>query len=381
MRSGIVIIVVLLLVGCRSLPEGALAGAELPEHPQLLWEHRHNVRTVASPLAYDGMILFCDKHGQLKGLDEDTGEELLSIALGADMEASFAIADSTLYVGMIDGRVRALSLKDGSEHWSFETEGQIAAAPVLATIDNQQRLFVGSYDNNMYTLSPQTGRLIHRIETGYYINGAAVLWHNYALFGGCDAWVRIVDGTTGESTDSLLLDAYIPASPVVETLAVGDGMSEMGNQVYVADYRGDVYELTLSEGRIQNHRKLLSAADDDDGGMLSVPVVTEDAVYVLTPNRRLVCLDRKDGKERWHAVLKGDVGECSPVLVDDRLLVCTKTGVVTIHDAATGQQLWEYETGEQIISQPVVGESRFYIQTARGTLLCFGERIDRVSSF
>lgn len=353
----------LLLTGCRSLPEGTSVNAELPEHPQLLWEHRHNVRTVASPQAYNGMILFCDKHGEMRGLDESTGEALLQLTLGSDMEASFTIVDSTLYLGMIDGRVRCLSLTDGSERWNYETEGQIAAAPVLTTIDNQRRLFVGSYDNYMYTLSPQTGRLVHRVETGYYINGAAAIWQKYAIFGGCDAWVRIVDGTTGESTDSLKLDAYIPASPVVA-----------GNQVYIADYRGDVYELTLSEGRIANHRKLLAAADDADGGMLSVPVVTKDAVFLLTPDRRLVCLDRQDGQERWHVVLKGETGECSPVLADERLLACTKTGVVTIHDAATGRQLWEYETGEQIISQPVVGESRFYIQTARGTILCFGEK-------
>ena len=93
-----------------------------------------------------------------------------------------------------------------------------------------------------------------------------------------------------------------------------------------------------------------------------------------TPNRRLVCLNRRDGQERWHVALKGETGESSPVLAGERLLVCTKTGVVTIHDASTGQQLWEYETGEQLIAQPVVGEDRFYIQTARGTLLCFGEK-------
>lgn len=355
-------VVVLILTGCRALPEGTGTNAELPEHPQLLWEHRHNVRTVASPLAYNGMILFCDKHGEMRGLDTDTGEEQLSLSLGSDMEASFTIEDSTLYVGMIDGQVRSLSLTDGSEQWSFETEGQIAATPVLTTINGQRRLFVGSYDNYMYTLSPQTGKLIHRVETGYYINGTVALWQHYAIFGGCDAWVRIVDGATGESTDSLKLDAYIPASPVV-----------VGDNAYVADYRGDIYELTFSDGRIVSHRKLLTASDDD-GGMLSVPVVTDDAVFLLTPNRRLVCLSRKDGQEKWHVALKGETGESSPVLVDERLLVCTKTGVVTIHDATTGQQLWEYETGEQIIAQPVVGEDRFYIQTARGTLLCFGEK-------
>lgn len=352
----------LLLVGCRSLPEGAMTTAELPDHPQLLWEHRHNVRTVASPLAYNGMILICDKHGQMKGLDEDTGEELLSLTLGSDVEASFTIEDSVLYIGQIDGQIRSISLTDGTERWNYMTEGQISAAPVLTTVNGQRRLFVGSYDNYMYTLSPQTGELVHRVETGYYINGAAAAWQNYALFGGCDAWVRIVDGATGELSDSLQLDAYIPASPVIYE-----------NQAYVADYRGDIYELTLSRGRFVNHRKLLSATDND-GGMLSVPIVTGDVVYTLTPDRRLVCLDRCNGHRRWSTLLKSDAGESSPVLVGARLLVCTKSGIVTIHDASTGQQLWEYDAGEQIISQPVIGEDYFYIQTARGTLMCFGEK-------
>ena len=122
-----------LLTGCRSLPESMSVNAELPEHPKLLWEHRHNVRTVASPDAYNGMVLTCDKHGQMVGLDEETGEQRLSLALGSDMEASFTIEDSTLYVGMLDGKVRSLSLPDGSERWNFATEGQILAKPTLSS--------------------------------------------------------------------------------------------------------------------------------------------------------------------------------------------------------------------------------------------------------
>ena len=353
----------LLLTGCRSLPEGANTITVLPHHPQLLWEHRHEVRTVASPKAYDGMILFCNKHGQMIGLDEDTGEKQFNISLGSDVEASFTIEDSILYVGQIDGQIRSLSLSNGNELWNYQTEGQIAATPVLATISGQRRLFVGSYDNYMYTLSPQTGQLIHRVPTEYYINGAVGIWQDFALFGGCDSWVRMVNGITGEASDSLRLDAYIPASPIV-----------VENNVYIADYLGNVYELTLGEGRILNHRKLLTAKKDDDGGMLSTPVVTDKDIFLLTPNRRLVCLDRRSGRECWHTVLKGDVGESSPVLVKDRLLVCTKTGVISIHDASTGQQFWEYETGEQIITQPIVGNNCFYVLTARGTLLCFSEK-------
>ncbi|MBO7487803.1 MAG: PQQ-binding-like beta-propeller repeat protein, partial [Bacteroidales bacterium] len=32
----------------------------------------------------------------------------------------------------------------------------------------------------------------------------------------------------------------------------------------------------------------------------------------------------------------------------------------------------EYDTGEDILTCPAVSEGRFYIVTAKGTLLCFG---------
>lgn len=352
---------IVLLSSCRSLPETSSLNAELPDHPELLWEHRSQVRTVAPPQYYDGLILSCDKHGLMHGLNENTGEEQLSLHLGADMEAPFTVVDSVLYVGMVDGRIRCLSLIKGKELWEYETEGQIASKPVLGTMNMHERLFVGSYDNYMYILSPDEGKLIHRTETGYYINGSAAIWQNYAIFGGCDAWIRMVNGITGETADSLLLDAYIPASPVVE-----------GNTVYVADYRGNIYELLLSENKIISHRKLRISSDEDEG-MLSMPVISSNSLFLLSSSRQLICINRKDGSEKWHVSLKGDVGECTPVLVENKLLVCTKTGVVTIHDAIDGHQLWEYETGEQIISQPLVGESRFYVQTAQGTLLCFGD--------
>ncbi|MBP5171126.1 MAG: PQQ-binding-like beta-propeller repeat protein, partial [Bacteroidales bacterium] len=40
---------------------------------------------------------------------------------------------------------------------------------------------------------------------------------------------------------------------------------------------------------------------------------------------------------------------------------------------ADGRLLWEYETGEQVVASPVVSGGRFFILTAKGSLLCFGE--------
>jgi outer membrane protein assembly factor BamB len=60
-------------------------------------------------------------------------------------------------------------------------------------------------------------------------------------------------------------------------------------------------------------------------------------------------------------------------VADDAVVVCTRTGVVSVLDAESGELRWEYDAGEQIVASPAVVKDHFYILTSRGTLLCFGE--------
>ena len=72
-------------------------------------------------------------------------------------------------------------------------------------------------------------------------------------------------------------------------------------------------------------------------------------------------------------MLKGDAGDSSPLVCNDKLMVCTKSGIVSILRAKDGSLEWEYDTGEQIVASPAVIKGRFFILTTRGTLFCFGE--------
>ena len=237
--------------------------------------------------------------------------------------------------------------------------GQISGSPNLVG----DQLLVGSYDNSMYTFDTKTGRKTGQFETGYYINGTAAVWKHYMMFGGCDSWVRVVDVSTGEMTDSLELDSYVPASPAI-----------LDDVACACDYNGNVYEMQIDNGKIKSHRKLLStSADNDgqDGGVVSMPTLTHNEVYILSGDRYLSCIDRSSGKVRWKKMLRGMTGECSPLVALDKVLVCTKDGHVSIHDSADGTELWHYEAGEPIIASPAIISDRFFILTSRGTLLCF----------
>ena len=71
-------------------------------------------------------------------------------------------------------------------------------------------------------------------------------------------------------------------------------------------------------------------------------------------------------------MLKGNVGESSPVVCDNKIIVCTKTGIISILNAEKGELLWEYDTGEQIVGSPAIIKDHFMILTTKGTLFCFG---------
>jgi len=249
----------------------------------------------------------------------------------------------------------ALSLASCDTLWTFKAYGQISGAPNLIG----SSLVFGSYDNFMYSVNATSGEELARFESGYYINGSVARWNGYALYGGCDGWLRMVDVGNGAEVAAEELQAYIPASAAVRD-----------NAAYVNDYAGNLYEFSLANGSMKLERILYAA---DEGQCTSMPAVSANMVCYLGGDGYLRAFNRASGKEMWSTLLAGKTGESSPLICRNRAIVCSKSGQVAILDAATGAQKWEYDTGEQIVGSPAVVKGRFYVLTAKGTLLCFGK--------
>ena len=332
----------------------------LPNEPVLLWTYKTDSRTSSSPVVSNGVTYWSDKRGFIRGVNFN-GEQVFDYDFQTAIEATPMIYDSVMYIGRIDGIMTAISLSQKDTLWNFETMGQLSASANCAYINNKQTVVFGSYDYYLYCLDIASGKEINRFESGYYINGAVAVQERYVLFGGCDAWLRVIDCQSGIASDSLLLDEYIPASPAI-----------MDNYCYIGDYSGNIYELQLEKGKIVAHKKIAQAAADD-AAFVSVPAVTAESLFFLTDDQNLHSISRKDGKVNWKYLMKGKSGESSPVVCKDKIIVCSKNGFVYILDANSGNLVWEYDAGEQIIASPAVIKNRFYILTAKGTLFCFGD--------
>ncbi|MDR0836015.1 MAG: PQQ-binding-like beta-propeller repeat protein [Tannerella sp.] len=334
---------------------------KLPENPQLLWTYKSDSRTSSSPVIYDRTVYWVDKRGQVYGIDTN-GERIFTYDFATAVEASPMISDSILYIGRIDGFMSALSLTAKDTVWNFETLGQISATPNIGVFKDNETVIFGSYDNNLYCLDKSTGKLISSFESGYYINGAVALMQNFFVSGGCDAWLKIIDGENSIVSDSLKVDTYIPSSPAID-----------GNDCYIADHSGNVYALVIEKGKILSSKKMV-AATEDNGSFVSVPALSPSTLYILSDDHYLYAIDRQTSETQWKYLQKGISGESSPLVCHDKIISCTRSGVVSLLDARKGELLWEYDTGEQITASPAVVNGKFYILTAKGTLFCFGEK-------
>ncbi|MDR2979551.1 MAG: PQQ-binding-like beta-propeller repeat protein [Bacteroidales bacterium] len=334
---------------------------KLPESPVLLWSYKSGARTASSPVVNNGTVYWCDKRGKIYGVDIQ-GNLVFNYDMQTAVEATPMISDSILYIGRIDGSMSAVSLSKKDTLWNFETMGQVSASPNIANFEGKKAIVFGSYDNFLYCIHSKNGKKISRFKSGYYINGAVALWKEYVVFGGCDSWIRIINTVTGITTDSLKVDTYVPASP-----AISD------DYCYIADHSGNVYELLLKDGKIAHSKKIMISTSESST-LVSVPAVSDKIVFILSDDRNVYAIDRKDGSVKWKFLQKGDSGESSPVICNDKVMVCTKTGIVSILDAKTGKLIWEYDTGEQIAASPAIIKDHFYIVTTKGTLFCFGEK-------
>ena len=337
----------------------AYTNVSLPDKPALLWSFKSDSYTKSSPVVYNGVAYWSNRRGHIFGVNQD-GKQIFDIDMKTAIDATPMIYNSILYIGRVDGFLYAISLEKQDILWSFETWGQIMASPNWMNFEDKEAIIVGSYDNNMYCINSKDGKLINRFESGYYINGAVAQNDHYIVFGGCDGWIRVVDCISGIQTDSLDVEIYIPASPAISN-----------NTCYIADHSGNLYEIILNKGKIVSSKKIIESKDENSN-FVSVPAVSDKMVFVVSDDRYLYAIYRNNGSTAWKYLLKGDTGESSPVICKNKLLVCTKTGIVSIHDAKTGELLWEYDTGEQIIASPAVIKGHFYILTQKGTLFCFG---------
>ncbi|NQU42003.1 PQQ-binding-like beta-propeller repeat protein [bacterium] len=292
--------------------------------------------------------------GLLVALDLSTGEEKWRIQLDSGLAGAPAWHEDRLYV--VDDFGRAVCLdasRPDTPLWVFEgPQAECHSAPAC----DGERVYFGTYDQNLYALDIRTGQAVWTYAVDGPIHGAAALKEGRIYAAGCDALLRALDTTSGTLLWSLDMGSYAAANPAIRNGAL-----------YVGHFGGEVLAVDL-----QKHESIWTY-DPLTGGepFYASCVVTENFVVTGGRDGKVHGLDRKSGRRRWLFPTGGDV-DGSPVVAGDKVFVGSGDGTFYVLNMTNGELLWKYVSGAAFSAPPAVTTGRILIGDEEGQLLCFG---------
>jgi outer membrane protein assembly factor BamB len=265
-----------------------------------------------APAVANGVVYVATERGNqyLEAFDATTGTQLWSAPVGS--YCSPAVADGTVYLTGLDGRLYAFDAASGALRWNTPN---ISLGPFSSPSAAKGMAYVGSGDGNLYAFDAATGTQQWTAQTG---------------------------------------------GPVDSSPAVVNGV------VYIGSEDGSVYAFSARTGALR-------WSTPTGGAILGSAAVANGTVYIGSFDGNLYALDSKTGAVRWtwqstyggwiESAIAVANGVVYPV-VDDMFLYAV--------DTANGTELWSWHLGSQTRSSPAVANGIVYIGSWEGTLHAFG---------
>ncbi|HLB99713.1 MAG TPA: PQQ-binding-like beta-propeller repeat protein [Candidatus Bathyarchaeia archaeon] len=288
--------------------------------------------------------------------------------------------------------------------WKFKTKGAVISSPSVA----DGIVYVGSQDKNIYALGAWSGNLIWKFTTLSAIESSPAVANGKVFTGGDDGNVYSLDAYSGNLLWKTFVNGNLPYT--YGSLVLKSSPAAVGDRVYIGSLDGYLYALNANNGNIEWKTKT-------EGPILSSPAVTNGAVYFTAEEPTvgaLYKLDANTGAIIWKQQLPyeyqftggtemmgspsvaagmvfassnlrtyyginettGDIVwtftdpgamefiVSSPIYVDGKLFIIDKFNIACL-DAANGQTIWSFFTGDELYVSPSYADGKIYIVTSQ----------------
>ena len=344
-----------------------------PPRGEVKWQFTGVAPIAASPTVVDGRVYLSTGDRTVVALDSETGEQIWQHNTTGPIDSSVAVAGEMAFVGLRDGRVLALERFTGEVRWEFRTSGPIHRSPVV----QGGELYIGSDDFRVYALDAMTGQLRWSYRTGGRISSSAAVNKDVVAVTSEDKHLYVIDRATGDPRMDLRLTTGT-RSPVFAGTRVFaiDG----AGRLTAADWREEDLPFEKTSARVGLQLFSWGLLDDvptqrgfewgfrpPGGGLVGMPAIARDRVYVSGSMGALFALDVSTGQPVWEFRTESRL-EGSPSVVNRTVFVGDVEGIVYALDAATGEVQWQLDIGGEILSSLVVAYGAIYVTTADGGL-------------
>ena len=264
------------------------------------------------------------------------------------------VFQGNLYVGCYDNNLYSVSAAEGSFQWKYPTDGGIVSKPSIS----EGNILFGSEDKCLHSVSARTGKVVWVYYSEGKIRSSPRIAEGHAFIGSDDEHLHAVNLNTGRATWKFHAGDYIHSTPFVANELIYFGVEN--GDFFALDFRGGV------KWRFQAKRSITSS-----------PIATQQAIYFASVDSALYALDAKSGFAVWRFRLgKGSIS--SPAIAENYIFVGAIDGYIYCVDIRTSKEVWRFHTENQVNSSPVVYKDSLYCGSVDGALYCLEYRTGRV---
>lgn len=188
------------------------------------------------------IVYFGSSDHHVYAVNANSGTLIWKYQTGGIVHSSPALHEGVLYIGSWDTFLYALDARTGNLLWKFKTGDQpgmsgIQASPVV----HRGVVYFGARDAHFYAVNAQDGSLKWKYAAdNSWILSNAVVQDNTVYFGTSDSYLVLALNTKdGTEKWRAPLKGYVYSSPYLYR-----------NSLFVGDFTGAVYALSVSDGMI-----------------------------------------------------------------------------------------------------------------------------------
>jgi outer membrane protein assembly factor BamB/tRNA A-37 threonylcarbamoyl transferase component Bud32 len=277
---------------------------------------------------------------------EDAIQPRWTFTCADEIRGSAACDRGIVYVGSYDNHLYALNIETGKMLWKYQTDGGIVSRPAILN----DSVFIGSEDSRLHVVSRRTGSLQWTYYTKGPVRSSPFPAHGHIFIGSDDWAIHAINISGGRGIWQIETSAEVRSTPFVAQDAVYAG-NESG-EFYCLDFRGGI------KWRYKTKRAITSS-----------PTITDGLVLFCSLDSHLYALDTKSGYLVWR--FKMDRGSISsPCVADGLIFTGSIDGNIYCVNLNSAKEVWRFQTEHQITGSPIIVGDRLYCGSVDGNLYC-----------
>jgi outer membrane protein assembly factor BamB/tRNA A-37 threonylcarbamoyl transferase component Bud32 len=277
-----------------------------------------------------------------------------SFECGDEIRGTPALQENIVYVGSYDHNLYALEAATGKFIWKYPTDAGIVSKPVVY----ENNVFFGSEDHRLHVVLVRNGKVNWTYFTNGPVRSSPYIAEGHIFIGSDDGFLHAVNTITGRRAWQVEAGAPIRSTPWA------------GHEsVYFGTEDGELF-CVLFNGVIKWRFKARRA-------ITSSPVFAQGLVYVGSMDATLYAIDAKTGWVTWRFRL-GKASISTPCIMENRIFTGAADGIIYCVEANTAKEVWRFATQHQVTGSPLVYKDSLYCGSVDGYLYCLEHSTGRL---